>query len=142
MLRLPAEFAAGAFGADAAVGAERVGGTVLAEFLRRLRERPGLRRAQLQAARDRGTDVAIGSLAILVEIEGTRWCLLERQAIDVGHVLDMDIRPDVQALADMAHHARRARTPGETRYLRAVAREAKTIAVDHGRAHDDGAHAA
>src|ERR1700686_5917825 len=130
MKRRPAEFAAGSFGADAAIGTERVVGVNLAPALRSFLHRPRLRRREFKPPRDGLADFTERRFAVLDEIKRARRRFLQREHIELGNVVDVYIRPAVDAPANDMHHAVLARLVDQERDLHAAWVEAGAAAVD------------
>src|SRR5690606_27396410 len=100
-LRLPVEHLARLERADPAV--RREGGVRGdAPFLQRLRHRPALGLAAIaEQPADSLRHRAHAAFAILGIEQRARWRLLQNEQIKVRHIVDVDVRPDVLAGADM-----------------------------------------
>ena len=105
MPRRPARQRAGPFSANAAVRPKGIDRPFKAPFLYCVIDGPRLRCASSEPLAD-GTDhVPERGFAVLGEQERTGRHLLEREQVQRGDIVDMDVRPDIEAAPDMAGDA-------------------------------------
>ena len=102
---------------------------------------PPIRPAPAEARGDGCADVGERDLAVLGKVEGAGRRLFQRQQVQLGEVVDVHGGPSVQAAADDAHRAMRARLLDQERDLDALRVRSLAHAVDQGRADDHCAHA-
>ena len=105
-------------------------------------DRPGLRRAEAEPPGDRRRGLGEGRLAVLDVEEGAGRGPVQRQGIEIRHVVDMHVRPDVQAAPDMPDHAGLPRRGDQRRDLHAVGIQPGPGAVDQAVAQHHRPHAA
>jgi hypothetical protein len=134
MARRPSEFAACTLGPHAAVAAQREVRLGLAPALGGDFWRQCFDACEAEPLGDRSSNVAERRLTVFGEVERARRPVEQHADIQIGHVVDVHVRPDVEALADDLHDSLLAGVGDEKRDLHAVGIEPIPHAVDEARA--------